>query len=110
MEFIVRPLTGRPDTILVRYDCPCGCKPSVEHQRNSTAAGFEHCCCGNVHFVGQSARANLEAYLEERRVQHNPDDLQRGGYDLHDTTVTAPWGNAVPVAYGLPRNHTEHQG
>jgi hypothetical protein len=32
VEFIVREMASKPDTIYVRYDCACGCN-RVEHQR-----------------------------------------------------------------------------
>ena len=69
MEFIVRKLASRPDTMLVRYDCECGCKPNAEYKQGSDEVGHEHCCCGNVHFLGPNAKEHLEAYLSERKAQ-----------------------------------------
>lgn len=106
MDFIVRQVYGRPDTMLVRYDCICGCKPNAEHRKGTQEVGHEHCCCGNVHFVGPNARAHLEAYLAERAPQHLDDEIN--GHTLYETEVKAPWGEQIPVAYGLanaPRKH-----
>ena len=108
MEFIVRQLSGQSNTILVRYDCACGCKPNAEYQQGSPEVNFEHCCCGNVHFVGQSARSKLDAYLAERKAAGVQEDIDRGGYTIQETTIIAPWGETVPVAYGLPQHPTEH--
>lgn len=30
MDFIVRQIASRPDTMLVRYDCSCSCKPKAD--------------------------------------------------------------------------------
>ena len=106
MEFIVRQLAQHPDTILVRYDCACGCKPNAEYRRGSMDVEHEHCCCGNVHFVGGDARRHLEAYLNERAGQHLDDDV--GAYTITELTVSAPWGETVPVAYGLPATPRKH--
>lgn len=106
MESIVRQLAQRPDTILVRYDCPCGCKPNAEYRQGSDEVEYEHCCCGNVHFVGKGARARIDAYLAERACQQLDDDL--GGYTITELTISAPWGEAVPVAYAIPAAPRKH--
>lgn len=106
MDFIVRQLSARPDTVLVRYDCECGCKPGAEYQQNSSESGHEHCCCGNVHFVGPNAWRDLEAYLAERKAQGM--DAERGGYNIHETSVDLPWSGKLPVAYGMPLHPTQH--
>ena len=108
MDFIVQALSADPNTMIVRYDCACGCKPHAEYEKGSDEVGHEHCCCGRVHFVGKTAHASLEEYLAERKAAGEPDDVARGGYDLHDTTVAAPWGETVPVTYGLPRTFLKH--
>ncbi len=100
MEFIVRQLSSRPDTMLVRYDCACGCKPNAEYKQGSEEVGSEHCCCGNVHFVGPNAREHLETDLSERKAQGM--DADRGEYTVSETQVATPWGGTVPVAYGIP--------
>ncbi len=105
MEFTVARMTSRPDTALVRYDCECGCKPNAKYQQGSAEVGHEHCCCGRVHFVGPHARAELEAYLAARKTTGEDED--RGAYTITDVTVAAPWGGAIPVAYGIPE-HPSH--
>jgi hypothetical protein len=102
MEFIVRQLSARPDTVLVRYDCACGCKPGAEYRQAGGEVGHEHCCCGNVHFVGPDARRRLETYLAERRSQGM--DRARGEYTIQETQITTPWAETVPVAFGRPAN------
>ncbi|MBI4212988.1 MAG: hypothetical protein HY534_01650 [Chloroflexi bacterium] len=104
LEFIVREVS--PTEALVRYDCPCGCKPSTEYVRDSAESDHEHCCCGNVHFVGPNARADLDQYLAERRATGEDDDV--GGYDIHEETLAAPWGGQIPVVYGLPHRPRKH--
>lgn len=106
MEFIVRQLSSRPDTILVRYDCACGCKPNAEYKQGSQEVKYEHCCCGNVHFVGRHAKEHLDAYLAERKTQGMDDDV--GGYTRYETEVAAPWGETVPVSYALPLQPRKH--
>ena len=104
LNFIVAELS--PTEALIRYDCPCGCKPSTEYARDSLESDHEHCCCGNVHFVGPNARADLDQYLEARRATGEDDDV--GGYEIHEEAVTAPWGGAIPVVYGLPHQSRKH--
>lgn len=104
MEFVVRQMTSRPDTVLVRYDCECGCKPNARYQQGSAEVGHEHCCCGNVHFVGPNARAELERYLAERQARG--EDAGRGEYTLYETVLDDPWGGKLPVAYGIPARHS----
>ena len=103
MEFVVRILKNKPDVIEVRYDCACGCKPRARYQRGTEEAGHEHCCCGQVHFVGEQATQHLEAYLAERRATE--EDTRQ--YTVTEYPVAAPWG-AVPVAFGIPDRLTEH--
>ena len=105
MDFIVRQLTSRPDTMLVRYDCSCGCKPNAEYRQGTEETGHEHCCCGKVHFVGPEARQALEAYLGERRTRGEDADV--GEYTIEETAVADPWGGQVAVAYGIPA-HPRH--
>jgi len=100
MEFIVRQIGSRPDTMLVRYDCTCGCKPNAEYTQGSSETGHEHCCCGNVHFVGPGARGALEGYLAERRTRGEDADV--GEYSVEELSVADPWGGQVAVAYGTP--------
>lgn len=104
MEFIVREMTSKPGTVYVRYDCACGCKPGVEHSRESAEAGYEHCCCGNVHFVGPEARRRLEDYLSNRREE----DADLGGYEVFEQQLAVPGGGAVDVAYAVPQKPRAH--
>ncbi len=104
MEFIVRKMSSKPGAAYVRYDCPCGCKPGVEYTRDRSEAEHEHCCCGNVHFVGPNARTQLEEYLRGREAE----DADLGGYAVSETNVPAPWGGDIAVAYALPSKPRSH--
>ncbi|HEY5624901.1 MAG TPA: hypothetical protein VIT93_00275 [Dehalococcoidia bacterium] len=104
MEFIVREMSNKPGTAYVRYDCECGCKPGAEYTRDSGEAGSDHCCCGNVHFVGSEARTRLDAYL----VSRTDEDAELDGYKITETTVPAPWGGEISVAYALPNVPRAH--
>ena len=105
MEFVVRSPRNRPNVVEVRYDCECGCKPRARYEQGTTEAGHEHCCCGRVHFVGDQATQHLEAYLAERRASGEDVDLQ---YTVQEQVVTAPWGDPIPVAFGVPDKLHEH--
>jgi len=104
VEFIVREMASKPDTIYVRYDCACGCKPGVEHRRNSSEVEHEGCCCGNVHFVGPEARRELEKYIDERRSEAE----ELGGYAVSEEKLATPWGGFVTVAYAIPAKPRAH--
>lgn len=104
MDFIVRQMTSNAETALVRYDCECGCKPNAKYVHGAAEVGHEHCCCGNVHFVGPGARAELERYLADRKTRN--EDAGRGEYALFETELDDPWGGKLPVAYGIPAQHT----
>ena len=52
----------------VTYTCGCPCTPTARLRADGTP-GFEHCCCGKVHFAGDGAAAALDAYLAERRAR-----------------------------------------
>ncbi|MQF48751.1 hypothetical protein FIM08_02465 [SAR202 cluster bacterium AC-647-N09_OGT_505m] len=106
MEFIVRTPRNNPDEVEVRYDCACGCKPRARYQRGTDEANHEHCCCGQVHFVGARAKEQLEAYLKDRSMQGLDQDL--GGYSTNVQQVETPWGEPVPVAYGVPAKPRAH--
>jgi hypothetical protein len=86
------------ETYGVRYVCDCGCRPQVRLRRDAPAA-HEHCCCGIAHAAGPAARAHLDAYLAQRRV--DGDDADRT-YVVAETSVLDPWGEVVPVAYAVP--------
>lgn len=80
----------------VTYDCGCPCEPKAAPQAAGTP-GFEHCCCGKVHFVGDGAATALDAYLAERRAtrRREPD------YDRGQAEVILA-GLPVPVAWAFP--------
>lgn len=103
MEFITRTVRNRPDTLEVRYDCDCGCKPRARYQQGTDEAGYEHCCCGRVHFVGARADERIEAYITERA--HSGEDTRH--YTITGHEVEAPWGK-VAVAFGEPETLTPH--
>ncbi len=104
MELIVREMSSKPGTAYVRYDCACGCKPGVEYERGSREAGYEHCCCGIVHFVGPDARIRVDEYISGRTAE----DEDLGGYTVYETNVSAPWGGDISVAYALPQRPRAH--
>ena len=105
MEFKVHAPLNTEDTVEVRYDCPCGCKPRARYQRDTDEADHEHCCCGRVHFVGAQADQRLEAYLAERRTQGEDEGLT---YSFESSTVEAPWGESVPVVFATPDKLHKH--
>ena len=72
----------------------------ARYQREADEAGHEHCCCGQVHFVGTRAEELLKAYLDDRSAQGL--DAEVGGYSFHVQQVEPPWGGSVPVAYAVP--------
>ena len=104
MEFIVRSPLNKADVVEVRYDCPCGCKPRARYQRGADEAGHEHCCCGRVHFVGDPALQQLDAYLAERHT--TGEDTRQYTVDKYE--VAAPWGT-VPLAFGTPSQLSGHE-
>jgi hypothetical protein len=50
----------------VTYTCGCPCTPTA--RPGSDRPGYEHCCCGKVHFVGEGASKHLMSYIEVRRA------------------------------------------
>ncbi|MFQ5380704.1 MAG: hypothetical protein ACE5EF_03640 [Dehalococcoidia bacterium] len=79
------------------YECGCYCVP-VAGPADDGSPGFEHCCCGKVHFVGRGARRALEDYLADRRRGRGTVEPQYviGG-------ATAPLGQEqVEVAWAFP--------
>ena len=52
-------------TVTAGYGCPCGCTPSVTHERGGEPAR-SLCCCGNEFVVGPRRRAIAAA---TRRVR-----------------------------------------
>ena len=105
MEYVVRSPMNKPDVVEVRYDCECGCKPRARYQQGTAEAGHNQCCCGRVHFVGVDAAGRLHTYLEERRAQGEDAGLN---YTVTVEEVNAPWGETVPVAFGIPDTPHAH--
>ena len=103
MEFVTRILRNSPDTLEVRYNCDCGCKPRARYRQGTDEAGNEHCCCGRVHFVGAQADKHLDAYIKERLS--SGEDTRN--YAITTYQVEAPWG-PVAVAFGEPDVLTPH--
>lgn len=104
MKFVVTEMSSRPGTAYIRYDCACGCKPGVEYARGSDEVEHDQCCCGNVHFAGPDARRRLDEYISSRAAE----DADLGGRSIHETSVPAPWGGDISVAYALPRTPRAH--
>jgi hypothetical protein len=51
----------------VIYECGCPCAPTAVP--GDSEAGFEHCCCGKLHFAGPGAEEQLTRYLAARPVR-----------------------------------------
>ena len=100
MDYVVRSPMNQPDVAEVRYDCECGCKPRARYQRGSDEPSHEQCCCGRIHFVGTDALQQLEAFVQQERPGET--------YSLSVQQVTAPWGDEIPVAFGLPQEPHHH--
>jgi YHS domain-containing protein len=74
------------------YACPCGCNPSVTHERGGTLA-TNLCCCGNEFAVGPNAERSL---------------LPRDGFELVSEQRLAGWGEPVTAAWLIgPSVHPE---
>lgn len=60
----------------VTYTCGCPCVPTAVPADG--APGFEHCCCGKVHFAGAGAEPALAAYLAGRADRKREPRYTRG--------------------------------
>lgn len=91
-------LTSQPagiDALVVGYACPCGCTPAVTYSRG-TAVASDGCCCGNEFAVGPSARDHVH---------------QRSGFELVHDSLTALWGERLPVVWAIgPSTHEASGG
>ncbi|MBI2765926.1 MAG: hypothetical protein HYX53_08460 [Chloroflexi bacterium] len=59
--------------------------------------GFEHCCCGKVHFAGPGADPAMTAYLAERAARRKREPRYvRGSGSLQ--TASGP----VEIAWAFP--------
>ena len=81
---------------VVTYACGCSCQPAAA-VADDGSPGFEHCCCGKVHFAGAGAEAALTAYLAERKTRRRREPEYTRG-----RTTLAEDGRAVEVAWAFP--------
>lgn len=80
----------------VTYDCGCPCTPTAVP--TTASPGFEHCCCGKVHFAGVGASAALTAYLADRAARRKREPQ----YERGESLVTLD-GSSLEVAWAFPR-------
>ena len=82
-------------TVTAGYDCPCGCTPSVTHERGGEQAR-SRCCCGNEFVVGPDAERSLQP---------------RDGFVLETERRTSGWGAPMTAAWLVaPSAHPEPAG
>jgi len=80
----------------VTYECGCPCVPTAR-PNEAGEPGFEHCCCGKVHFVGNGSAQQLDVYLADRKARRKREpDYERG-----TTTIELAAGPAE-VAWAFP--------
>jgi len=79
----------------VTYTCGCPCVPAAVP--SEAGPGFEHCCCGKVHFAGAGAARSLDAYLAERKATRKREPEYASGEALIELG-----GRAVEVAWAFP--------
>lgn len=82
----------------VTYDCGCMCEPLAAPDAEGTP-GFEHCCCGKVHFVGDGASAALTSYLAERKATKKREPAYAVG-----AATTPLAGKDIEVAWAFPES------
>ncbi|MSQ32579.1 MAG: hypothetical protein EXR59_05055 [Dehalococcoidia bacterium] len=107
LKFVVRTPSNKPDLTEVRYDCPCGCKPRARFKKGTNEVGHEHCCCGIVHFAGDSAETHLKSYLDERSAQGMDKEVE--GYQFKTLDMDSPEGAKVAIAYAVPNISKKHE-
>ena len=81
----------------ITYDCGCPCTPTTVPALDGSA-GFEHCCCGKVHFAGIDAEQALATYLAKRRAsrRREPEYLTGAAtVELSQGTTMVAW--AFPI-------------
>ena len=81
----------------VTYTCGCPCVPTARPNPDGSP-GFEHCCCGKVHFVGGGAEPALSAYLADRRATRK----REPEYVTGTATITLASAPAQ-VAWAFPK-------
>jgi len=79
----------------VTYECGCPCQPTAYAAEQT--AGFEHCCCGKVHFAGPGAAEALTSYLVDRAARRKREPRYRRGRDSIEVA-----GVAIEVAWAFP--------
>jgi len=80
----------------VTYTCGCPCVPTARPGATGEP-GFEHCCCGKVHFVGSGASSALATYLADRKATKKREPDYATG-----STVVSLGGKPVEVAWAFP--------
>ena len=100
LEFIVDISEKDPNIVYVEYMCPCGCEPGARYELESEISGWEHCCCGRVHFAGKNSKTEIVDYLEDRATTSMDKDV--GPYTFESTAVVTPSGQTIPVSYAQP--------
>ena len=79
----------------VTYECGCPCVPTAVPA--ASEPGFEHCCCGKVHFVGDGAASALSKYLEERAAKRKREPRYERGEAVIDLE-----GRPTDIAWAFP--------
>jgi YHS domain-containing protein len=100
LEFTVDISEKDSNIVYVEYMCPCGCEPGARYELESETSGWEHCCCGRVHFAGKNSKTEIVEYLEERAKTAMDQDVEP--YVFESTEVVTPSGQAIPVSYAQP--------
>ena len=80
----------------VTYTCGCPCTPTARPDATGKA-GHEHCCCGKVHFVGDSAASDLAAYISDRQAKRK----REPDYTFGKTAIVLG-GREREVAWAFP--------
>jgi YHS domain-containing protein len=90
MELITYEADG--DAVRAGYRCACGCTPSSTYSRGGEVTTHV-CCCGNQFAVGRDAQSHV---------------MPREGFHLETAGLSAPWGEAINVAWMVgPSVHPE---
>ena len=100
LEFLVDISENDSNIVYVEYMCPCGCEPGARYELNSETSGWEHCCCGRVHFAGKNSKTEIVEYLEDRAKTAMDQDVEP--YTFEYTEVVTPSGEKIPVSYAQP--------
>ncbi len=79
----------------VTYECGCPCQPTAYPDEENP--GFEHCCCGKVHFAGPGAADAFTGYLADRAARRKREPRYQRGRDSIEAA-----GVAIEVAWAFP--------